>query len=63
MAYSNVLCLLKHIKLLQIFVLLLLLNTAASVNSILDVGDNTGLSSGLIHVNSRTSLYISLINP
>ena len=43
--------------------MLLLLNTAASVNSILDVGDNTGLSSGLIHVNSRTSLYLSLINP
>lgn len=56
------LCLLEHIKLLKIFVLLLLLNPAASVNSI-DVGDKTGLSSGLIHVNSRTSLYLSLINP
>ena len=57
------LCLLEHIKLLQIFVLLLLLNPTASVNSILDVGDNTGLSSGLIYVNSNTSLYLSLINP
>ena len=56
------LCPLEHIKLLKIFVLLLLLNPAASVNSI-DVGDKTGLSSGLIHVNSRTSLYLSLINP
>ena len=43
--------------------LLLCSSSPSALASILDVGDNTGLSSGLIHVDSNTSLNLSLINP
>ena len=55
-----------HCKLLRLTIALLLLlcsSSPSALASILDVGDNTGLSSGLIHVNSNTSLNLSLINP
>lgn len=55
-----------HCKLLRLTIASLLLlcsSSPSALASILDVGDNTGLSSGLIHVNSNTSLNLSLINP